>query len=743
MHYIFNIVENKIDFTQFDRNLLNSPPVLNPCTDVDDYAQQIEETVMQQLDKVAPLKNCRRRQRAAPADSFLSQEATAAKRNRRRLERLWLRTGDTTIRQQYRAACRQSNKLISDSRSRFLSNSINSVCDIRAKWRAMLKVLHNSKAAHFTEGSKGTTPSAFVSAYSTFLVNKISTLRSKCTALLLNSISFGSAYTTSTTSNSDPLSHGMQHSGCITFQFEPVTPLEVRRMLDSVTIKPSSSDLFPSSIIKSCPHFFSIVISHLANLSFTSGNFPLMYKSANITPVLKKPGLPTSDPASYRPISNLNSISKILERLVLVQLSPLIVSSPNFDSLQSAYRKSYSTETALLKSLSDIYSFIDTGSSVLAVSLDLSAAFDTDPHSTLILRLEHTFGISGLALSWLTSYLSNRSQTVCAGGASSSLTSLQCGVPQGSVLGPLLFTAFISPMAHLLSSFGLSHQQYADDSLIYLDLPLNNFTPAVHKIESGLFSLCMWLAKNGLAVNPSKSDAILFSTRQRLAKLASAGLSTVTVCDSTIAISDSITLLGIILDSTLSFDKHCRSVFRTSLYHLRSIKHIRHLLSPDDAKTLSACFVQSRLDFSNSILYNTSAFNLNRLQRVQNSLARLTVLPPPGGSSTDLLSQLHWLPIKERINFKIASLSHSTLITGQPSYLHQFLVPYTPTRTLRSAGSHQLTKQRCKLSMTSQSFAQAAPSVWNSLPLTIRQSSSEPVFRKQLKTHLFSVSITV
>ena len=136
-------------------------------------------------------------------------------------------------------------------------------------------------------------------------------------------------------------------------------------------------------------------------------------------------------------------------RIVLQQIRNQIESSCNFNLNQSAYRQKHSSETALLKSLSDIYKNIDNSSATLMVALDLSAAFDMVPHQILLRRLERSYGFSGLALEWLASYLSNRSQYVHINGQKSPKHSLTCGVPQGSVLGPILFTAYISPIGFL------------------------------------------------------------------------------------------------------------------------------------------------------------------------------------------------------------------------------------------------------------------------------------------------------
>ena len=198
--------------------------------------------------------------------------------------------------------------------------------------------------------------------------------------------------------------------------------------------KSSPLDYIPTSLLKSCAGTFSILISHLANLYLSpQATFPSKFKLALISPLLKKPGLPKSDLANFRPISNLNTIGKILERLALSRFFPHVSKSPSFSPLQSAYRKFHSTETALLKLTNDVMESIDSGKITILTALDMSAAFDTLDHITLLHRLQHTFGLSGYVISWIRSYLTDRSSFVKIDSSSSPSTTstILTGVPQG------------------------------------------------------------------------------------------------------------------------------------------------------------------------------------------------------------------------------------------------------------------------------------------------------------------------
>ena len=244
--------------------------------------------------------------------------------------------------------------------------------------------------------------------------------------------------------------------------------------------------------------------------------------------------------------------------------------------MQSAYRRHHSTETSLIHLLDSVYHAADDGLATLLLSLDLSAAFDTIDHSILLKRLSTSFGVMGSAHNWLNSYLSERSNSVRVGSSSSSVLSSICGVPQGSVLGPVLFSIYISPIAHIASQFNVSQQQYADDTQLMLFLSPSDLDGSLLNLQQCLSSLKSWFFHNGLALNSDKIDAICLGTthhRQSLSDLAS-----IQVADASVTLSDHIKLLGVTLDNRLSFDKLVSNVCSISYFLIRALLHIRTCL---------------------------------------------------------------------------------------------------------------------------------------------------------------------
>jgi len=369
------------------------------------------------------------------------------------------------------------------------------------------------------------------------------------------------------------------------------------------------------------------------------------------------------------------------------------------------------------------------------VALDLSAAFDMVDHQILLNRLSTSFGVRGLALSWLQSYLSDRLQQIRIAASSSVPERCCCGVPQGSVLGPILFTLYTAPIGQLITGCEIMHQQYADDTQIYIALSASDPHTSIRKLEQCLAQLHHWFSVNGLSLNADKSEAILFGTRQRLRSFPA--INSIDIAGALVPTSDSIITLGLTLDNHLTMDKHISTICKACYFHLRAFRHIRSALPLEMATTVAVALVQSRMDYANSVLHGTSNKNLHRLQNIQNALAR-TVTVNYTRSSRELLNDLYWLPIRKRIDFKIATLAYNAVKLNQPSYLATLLTDTRQSRSLRSTDQQLLHIPFTSTTFGSRAFSVSASKIWNSIPLEIRNSSTQAAFKKLLKTYYFS-----
>ena len=253
-------------------------------------------------------------------------------------------------------------------------------------------------------------------------------------------------------------------SGITLSTFEPVTEVMVKHVIMKSAPKTCSLDPIPTPLLLEILDCLLPSLTALINSSLSSGLFPQVFKSAVIFPLLKKPSLDPNELKNFRPISNLPFISKIIEKLVLVQISHHLSANNLLNQFQSAYRPGHSTETALLKIVNDLLLSLDDGKISLLASLDLSAAFDTIDHNILLHRLQHDFGLSGTVLDWFSSYLSGRIQSVSVHSHTSVPVSVSCGVPLGSVLCPILFVLYTTPLSAVIERHSILHHSYADDS---------------------------------------------------------------------------------------------------------------------------------------------------------------------------------------------------------------------------------------------------------------------------------------
>ena len=210
----------------------------------------------------------------------------------------------------------------------------------------------------------------------------------------------------------------------------------------------------------------------------------------------------------------MSFISKVLEKVVTKRLDDHMLDNNLYSSVQSAYRERHSTETALLKVQSDILTALDSGSGAVLLMLDLSAAFDTIDHGILLSRLNSLYGISGDALDWFKSYLSNRVQRVIIGDTVSECKDLNFGVPQGSVLGPKIYCMYTKPISDIIAGHGLSHHCYADDTQLYIAIEHSaNLHNELLRMERCVADIRNWMRHNMLKLNDDKTELIVFASR--------------------------------------------------------------------------------------------------------------------------------------------------------------------------------------------------------------------------------------
>ena len=522
--------------------------------------------------------------------------------------------------------------------------------------------------------------------------------------------------------------------------FDVVTENEICKLISSSKSTTCNSDPIPTKLLKQHLNTLVPLISKIITCSLQDGKFALQWKTAIIKPLLIKQGLELVM-KNYRPVSNLSFLSKVTEKCCLNQFANFIEEHTLLPSYQSAYRKGFSTETALVKLCNDILCNMETQSITAVVAIDLSAAFDTVNHSVLLNVLTTNFAVTGKPLEWLDSYLRPRHAVVQIHDTQSQPAQLDFSVPQGSICGPVLYNVYASTLNQHIENFNISIMGYADDHSVYDSFHANsrdeeNLT--ITNLENCLAEINDWMKKNRLKMNTEKTEFILFGNRVQINKCHT---SSIKVTDSVVPKTQILKYLGVHLDDSLNLKKHIVEKCRIAARNIHFIKQVRCYLTIQSTQQLVQSLVVSHLDYANSLYVRLPACTTEPLQRIQNMAAKLVLNLRKYDSSTEAIYRLHWLPVVYRCKYKVACLVHRTISGNSPAYLQELLVEKPkPTRNLRSScdDGFKLDVPYNKLrTFADRSFSVAAPEIWNELPINMRDQTDFNKFKSELKTYYF------
>ena len=376
--------------------------------------------------------------------------------------------------------------------------------------------------------------------------------------------------------------------------------------------------------------------------------------------------------------------------------------------------------------------------SVLAL-LDFSSAFDTIDHPILVHRLHTDFGFTDTVLQWFSSYLTDRTHYVSLSNHCSAFTHVHSGVPQGSVLGPILFTMYTKPLSAIIDSHSIIHHSFADDLQLQMSAPPDRISELLHSMQSCISDVKAWATVNMLKLNDNKTELMLV-TSKRTKHLHSLPTS-ITLGNAQIPFKKSVKNLGFTLDCHLNMNAHVSNIARTCYFELRRLASIRRFLTSTATATLVSAFVLSRIDYCNSLLFGSTHDVTSHLQWIQNYAARVIFRLPKSSSITIHLKSLHWLPVKVRSIYKIACLCYHCHSSTAPSYVTGMLhrKPLHTRNTRSTSYSMPLLNRpaHSKATLGDRSFSFASSSVWNSIPNDVRCAPSLSSFKSRLKTYLF------
>lgn len=466
-------------------------------------------------------------------------------------------------------------------------------------------------------------------------------------------------------------------------------------------------------------------IAHLVNLSITHSFFPTDWKHAIVIPIFKSGDRHVV--SNYRPISLLPVISKVAEKVVINQLTDHINScNPGLNPVQFGFRKLHSTETAVLHLTEQIRSVLDKGGVVGAVFLDLSKAFDTVNHDVLGSKL-NSFNLSSNTLAWISSYLSNRRQCVKIKGMCSSFLGCTTGVPQGSVLGPLLFSLYINDLPQ--HCHGVEVQLYADDTVLYTHA--TSAQQAAIKLTNALVGVAEWLDQSCLTLNIGKTKGMFFSKTKL-------NILDVNICfkGEQIETVTEFKYLGVLLDSNLTFKKHIKKMTKIIKYNLANFRQIRSSLSTEAAKVFLHALIFSHIAYCITCWGQASQTTIRPLESLYKQALKIFDKKPFRHHHCDILHKYNLLTFE---NFRIFSnlcTVYKILKGLAPTCLSKYVCYRGSVRTTRIASLHSCTVPFCYSAFRQAAFSVKAVIQWNTIPDHIKTCDLFGAFKVNIKKHL-------
>ena len=513
------------------------------------------------------------------------------------------------------------------------------------------------------------------------------------------------------------------------FSFEPVesslVEYVVRSMPDN---KAPGIDKITIRVIKDCLPVIAPWITSIINNSLTNNIFPTAWKIAEVIPIYKDGD--HEQPNNNRPISLLPVLSKICERIALNQLTSYLTINRRLSTHQSGNKAWHSTETSLINSTDSILKAIDQKKVTAVILLDMSKAFDSINHEILLAKLKHV-GMSSSCLSWFKSYLSERYQTVRINSTLSDKLPVVSGVPQGSILGPLLFSIYVNDLSSSIKK--CCSESYVDDTKLLLSFHINNSSTAVVDLNGDLIRIRNWCFDNLLLLNPEKTKLMIYGSRQMLAKLPEFRIS---LLGKDLTPSKSVKDLGVTFDPVLSFDDHILSTVSSCNSTLCQINRAKHAFSKSLLITVINCLVFSKLYYCSSLWSSTSCINKGRLQGVQNFAARVVSNSRKFDHITPVLKDLRWIPVKSHLYYRDALLAFKCMNNCAPDYLSSQFRTRREVSCRETRNDHKLDVPLFKTAAGQKSFFYKTTTLWNNIDPALKLCNCFLSFKVKLKHKL-------
>lgn len=703
----------------FCNKILNEVPSLNTILQTDDVNKQVEvfnDVFIKCLNECAPVVTKEVRRPYAP---WIGEDITLAMGIRNDLQKSLKKDRyNTLLQEQYKQEKKRVKSLIQNAKSNYFREQIHK-CKGNSgdTWKVVRQIIpnrSNSKQNDYDDVLNK------AEEFNTFFASVGRKTYEKAQEMLFSDNPMVDEQATLY------LDTGTNHL----FRPQPVTIDTVILMVKQLKNSNSfGSDGIPTRFLKDSLFMIAFYITIIVNTSIVTGIYPSIWKYSHVIPQLKKGDI--DDANNFRPVSLLPVLSKILERIVANQLTEHLESNSLLSNTQHGFRKKLSTETALMKVTEEIYKNMDNKKLSLLTLCDLSKAFDSVSHDILIRKCSELY----IDSFWFEDYLTGRTQSVRIDKTISSVTNVNYGVPQGSILGPILFLIYVNDMSKIIHD--CLFIQYADDAQFIHTDNIENLNELIKKAEDTLSKAKSYFYKNGLMLNAKKTQCIFIGSHHYI-KLIPEN-TRINIGTESITPSSNVKNLGVYMDSHLLFNVHIDELCTKVTGILMFINRMKDKFDTNTRTQVVQSLALSTINYCSKIWGMTNKRQIQRVQKLQNFSAKVAV----GGISkydhaTPVINKLQWLKIEEKCIYDICITVFKILQQTFP----EWLITVQTVNQVRSVITRQrndLFVNRTRTDMGSRSFKVKGPLLWNKLPSHVKDTLSLSVFKIRLKKYLLTM----